>query len=470
VKLLLVAHGWPPELVGGTENATRALAHALVRAGHTVVGVAGTLQRAAAGTVAADEKRDDGPGGTSLRLVRIRRGDLYFDHWQKSRSPGVARVFQELVRAERPDVVHVHHWIRLTRDLVACAARAGAPAVVTLHDHWVGCPIAFRVRPDTRAACDAPVGPHPCAACAGKTVPRTPWVPVGAAFLAVAERQRDLARELELARAIVVPTRAHAHALQRFLGSGGGPLAERTHVLPPVLEDWAAAEPSAPPPAPDAPLVLAAWGLLARHKGSDLLLAALARTRTPARFELHLMGAAESPAFQAELAAAATGLAVRFHGPYSTGAAGTLASTPASRAHAFVSATRAPESFGLVLDEARRLALPAVLPRFPAFEERAAQGGGVLFFEPGDAASLAGALERLRGELARLTAEARAARALVPVADEVARRHLELYARVAAQGAPAVAAPAWYEERIAAEALAQWDQAVSRTSAAELGL
>jgi glycosyltransferase involved in cell wall biosynthesis len=242
------------------------------------------------------------------------------------------------------------------------------------------------------------------------------------------------------------------------------------HVLPPVLEDWVAAGPSAPSdpaPAPDAPLVLAAWGLLARHKGSDLLLAALARTRDPGRFELHLIGAAETPAFQAELAAAAAGLAVRFHGPYAGRALGT---TPAARAHAFVSATRAPESYGLVLDEARRLGLPAVMPRFPAFEERAAQGGGVLFFEPGDAASLAGALERLRGELARLTAEAGAARALVPTVDDVARRHVELYARVAAQGAPSLAAPAWYEERIAEEALSQWDQAVARSSAKELGL
>ena len=42
-----------------------------------------------------------------------------------------------------------------------CSAREHIPAVVTLHDLWTSCLIAFRVRPDTRAFCEAVIGPHP---------------------------------------------------------------------------------------------------------------------------------------------------------------------------------------------------------------------------------------------------------------------------------------------------------------------
>jgi hypothetical protein len=83
-----------------------------------------------------------------LTIVSVQRPDLFFDHWQKSRSVPVAERFVELLREERPAVLLVHHWIRLTRDLVFLAAREGIPAVVFLHDHWTSCLRVFRVRPD----------------------------------------------------------------------------------------------------------------------------------------------------------------------------------------------------------------------------------------------------------------------------------------------------------------------------------
>src|SRR6186713_626118 len=41
---MLAAHGYPPELVGGTELSVQSLAHALVRAGHEVVVVSGSMR------------------------------------------------------------------------------------------------------------------------------------------------------------------------------------------------------------------------------------------------------------------------------------------------------------------------------------------------------------------------------------------------------------------------------------------
>jgi hypothetical protein len=66
-----------------------------------------------------------------------------------------------------------------------------------------------------------------------------------------------------------------------------------------------------------------------------------------------------------------------------------------SEVHAIVSGSLAPESYGLVLDEARELGLPALLPHAGAFVERGREGEGVLFYASGDPDSLASAILRL---------------------------------------------------------------------------
>ena len=48
--------------------------------------------------------------------------------------------------------------------------------------------------------------------------PRTPWIPRESAYLLLSERQRDIGRELDLARVRIAPSREHARALERELG------------------------------------------------------------------------------------------------------------------------------------------------------------------------------------------------------------------------------------------------------------
>lgn len=153
------------------------------------------------------------------RVFVLERGDARPDHWQKSSSPAAAKLVRELLAAERPDVLRVESWALLTRELVHLAALARIPAVVELADDWLACPIGTRVRTDTGAACDAVVGVLPCVPCAARVPPATPWVPREAQFLALAERQRDLERELLLARAVLAPSVEHAERARRFLGA-----------------------------------------------------------------------------------------------------------------------------------------------------------------------------------------------------------------------------------------------------------
>ena len=482
MKIALAAHAWPagsgalgvPEATGGTELHVRALARSLVERGHEVLAIVGSLE-GAGGPGGPDAK-----GGVELvrsvdphsgaRLIEVRRPDLYFDHWHKSLSPAVTAAVRELLRAERPALLHLHHWLRLSRDLVLGAAREGVPAVVSLHDFFTSCPLVFRARPDTRAFCERATGAHPCVGCAARVPPRTPWVDQGQAFVLFAERQAALERELELARALVVPTESHRAALAGFLGRE---LAAEV-VAPAHRPGWPAhvcegVEALEPPSAgPARPRGLACWTGAAPHQGLGLLLEALERARQRSPVELHLLLAGSPPGPGRELPAH-----VRVLGPFEPAA---LFTHPVARAHAMVSASLGGESYGLVHDEALGLGLPAVLPAAGALAERAGQG--VLLYPSGDVEGLAGALleltdparlESLRGE----ALAARAAPGALPTAGDVAERLLGIYAGAVAAGPPPAAelpAENWFEARMAGFALEQWDAALSARGAGELGL
>lgn len=202
MKLALVAHAVALDTQDPIARAVAEEALALLAAGHEVHVLAAHVSREIAGRVPATE------------LVRT---DLRPEHWHKTLSPEVSERWREHLVRERPDVAHVHSWLGLSRDLVLTSARERVPAVVTLHDAWIACPIRTRTLAGGEA-CDATVGALPCVPCASRRDP-APWVPLEQAFLTVGERQRDLARELELARVRLVASRELALALPRWLGA-----------------------------------------------------------------------------------------------------------------------------------------------------------------------------------------------------------------------------------------------------------
>lgn len=455
MKVLLVVHGFPPELQGGTELVAATDAAALAAAGCEVVVLAGTLARGEGGVERVMETREDG-----VRVHTLARPDLHFDHWHKSRSGLVAKEFDEVLREERPDVVHVHHWTRLTRDLVQIAARRRVPAVVTLHDHFTTCLVMFRVPPGgpigDAVACDVPLAADPCIACAAHLPPETPWVGASQARLVLAERTRGLGRELELARRVLVPSQAHGEALARAWAPHG--LEVEFLVSRPACELEPVERARPRPPGEGRPLVLAHWGQVSALKGVDMLLAAAAQL-APGRVRVELAGREQEPGWLNQQLDLYPGLEVRWHGEYErTG----LAEHAVARAHVMVSATRARESHGLVLDEARVLGMPAVLPAAGAFVERAAEGGCKLYGAQ-SVESLAACLDELSrspSELARLEQEVWGARVVTP--EERARELLGEYEQVVIEGAPTgVAKGEWFDERMASFGEREWDQKCS---------
>ncbi|MBL8861474.1 MAG: hypothetical protein JNK02_05625 [Planctomycetes bacterium] len=188
----------------------RALASALDGAG-----IAALVLCAARGT---GEPRIERVAG----LARLVRTDPAPWHWQRSSSAAAARLVRELLAAEQAAALLVVSSRGLAHDLVATAQAAGVPSLVDLADRGLACLVGDRQRRDAPGPCQAPLAPAPCLACAEADPEQgpTPWVPLEARWMRVAERRRDALRELQLARLVLVHDAAEIERARVELGDG----------------------------------------------------------------------------------------------------------------------------------------------------------------------------------------------------------------------------------------------------------
>ncbi|MBK8977791.1 MAG: glycosyltransferase [Planctomycetes bacterium] len=415
MHVLMTVHGQPPELVGGTERHVEDLSSELCRRGHAITVVTGSLAHSVGETRVVGERREDG-----IRLRRVLRGEIEFEEWTKCHSPGVSRAFAAMLAELQPDVVHVHHWIRLTTDLVRQCWHAGIPSVVSIHDYSTTCPIHHRVLRDGSFCRRAP-GPEHCGECLRPQL--RPWRGDDEVARVLALRQSDFANELRLANVL--------SPLSADLRSGLGELAvaEADRML---VQPFASGLQLRRAPEPDPlarPLRILNLGRVTPLKGQHVLLEAVAATTNPRAFEVHLAGPVDDAAYGARLDQLAVGLRVVRRGGYEYSA------LERETHHLAVLPSLCRETYGLVLDEVQSLGLPAFATRFGAHAERIGAGGAT--FAPGDARSLAALLDRAeqdRAWLARLRANVPPPRSFARLTDFFE----ECYRRAIAEGPRAV--------------------------------
>ena len=376
MDVLHVIHQFPPESRGGSESYAFDVAQRQRARGLEVAVFTGTKHAASKVQLVEDEIE-------GLPLHRLHRDDLYFDHHVKMWHPEVEARFVQFLREHRPGVVHVHHWVRLTCNLVEICERVGVPAIVTLHDYYTSCPRAFRRR-DGDEACGRALSPESCQTC----VPKYGHESADELDQGVALYRDSYRSELSLARAVLVAVESTADLLAQTTG-----MARETYrALPLGYRPRFTGMPALPAPAPGEPLRFAFWGGVGRHKGVDVLLRAFRAVHEDraGRAELHVLGGFESDAFGDELIALADGLPVTFDGAFDP------AQLHAVAPHVGVFPSTCLETFGIVLDECFELGLPCITSDLGALPERACGAG--LAVAAGDAAALAAALRRLIDE------------------------------------------------------------------------
>ena len=377
MRIVHVAHGYPPEVVGGTERYVAAVAARQRATGHDVAVFAGSIEwreRLAVLPAIVDD----------VPVTRVHRDDLYFDRWDKGFHPMVSDAFDAFLRDERPDVVHLHHWIRLSTDLVEVAAGRGVPAVVTAHDLYPSCPRVFRLKGEGGdEACEEEMGPGPCVPC----VPR--WRFQGDDEIArrLGVYRDDMRRELALARVVVAPTPGHGAFLRRMLGE----VDVRLRTLP---HGTLAGTLGSPPRSADGRLRVVAWSHLHPLKGAHVLLDAVARCDARERIAVRWMGEAVDDDYRRRIDSMSEGLDVELTGRFDP------TDLPSVTMDVAVLPTLCRESYSFILDEATRLGVPIVAPDAGALRDRATER--VALFRRNDAADLARVLDELASDDARL--------------------------------------------------------------------
>lgn len=383
MKVLFCVHDFPPEFTGGVERAAEVLGLELARRGHAVHVLAGSTTRRAADAEPALLRTVHVDGDAAVIVHRWRAGGEWEDPID-AHDPVCGAFFEELLAQLEPDVVHVHHWLRLTNDLVAIAARAGVPVVGTLHDHWSSCGRFFRL-PDDATFCEAEQSIESCGPCLARIWPAE----AGELEHSVRMRIGTLAQELELAHAWTVSSARHRDEILR-LARVPEAVGERVRVLPMGL--GAGASPSAgrfTPRGRDQRVVFAHWGNLAAIKGVEQLVMAAHAAPRAARIELRLIGGAVDGALLERVRAIAGPAKIVIAGSYRPADLPELV----READVAVFPSLARETHSLVVDEALDLGLPLVVSDRGAMVDRV--GGRGVIVPAGDVAALARVLDAL---------------------------------------------------------------------------
>lgn len=396
MNVLLALHGMRPEFTGGCEIHVEELARSLLSEGHACSILAGTR----------DPSLDPGLHTDTLdglTVYRLKRPDRFSDNWFEGFSPFVESELLDFFASQSFDVLHVHHWKRLSVNLVEIATRCGIPCVVTMHDLWSTCPREYRLLEGE--VCERSAGSPECPSCAH----RIWWQSEGELERGLSVNLGFLRQELDLARHVLVPSETH----RTFLARVHGVDPTRLEVVPlaidearfetPAPESAEAAGPNgaasqeetsegaeAPATAarfPEGPLRIGYWGHLVEFKGPDVAVESLASLADPERVELHVFGTADIKQYELRLSRRAARFPVVFHGAFAPG------DVRAAELDIAVIPSRCQESYSLVLDEAFAMGMPAIVSDRGALAERVGDAG--LTFTTGDPKSLAERIDEL---------------------------------------------------------------------------
>jgi glycosyltransferase involved in cell wall biosynthesis len=372
MRVLMVAHGFPPAGRGGTEIYTHDLACVLAgRFGDRVHVLAREADPSRPERALRREQRD------RIAVSWINNTFAECRSFEETyRDARIRAVAETVLDDERPDVVHVQHLTCLSTDVVEACARRGLPVVVTLNDYWLICQRGQLLDLDYRR-CDGP-SPAGCARC-------------------LHTGQGEAARRLQHVRAMsehVALFLAPSETLRRRFLAFGWP-SERLV----LARQGCAFGPTAPRPprTSGAALRLGFLGSLMVSKAPHLVLEAIAHLPAGSA-TLDVFGAYTpyhgDDGYRRRLDRVLRQDGVRVAGP--------LAHADVPRALADLDVLVVPsvweENAPFVIREALQLGVPVVASDLGGMAEMVEHGRNGLLFPPGDARALERALRRLVDE------------------------------------------------------------------------
>jgi glycosyltransferase involved in cell wall biosynthesis len=415
MRILMVVHQFLPRHLAGSEVYTYRLAQALGRRGHQV-------------QLFFTEIRPDRP------QYELTRGEFdgipYFEAVHNRvfasfrhsyRDPNMERLFQTVLDATSPELIHAQHLHLHSTGYIAIARRRGLPVLYTLHEYMLMCLNGGLLLRPGAILCDGPEIAA-CARCAAVVYPDVPaegessvlrarvrrlaarvrrvlGTPAeaghngGAAYLdAVRRRRREIQEDLDQVNLFVAPSRY----LQRQFVTSGMIRPERIvhsdygfHVAPFVVVGKRASP----------TLRVGYIGTIAEFKGVHLILEAF-RDMHDAGIECRIYGDLDIfPDYKQTLLRHGTPAAVRFMGRLEN----ERVADALGELDLLIVPSLWPENSPLTIHEAQLAGIPVLTADCGGMAELVAHGKSGLLFRTGDAADLRRQLLRVLREPALLT-------------------------------------------------------------------
>lgn len=392
MRILHLVHQFPPDHVAGTEIYTQTLARRQAGTGHRVA-VFAPANREGALSVTEESGVKVYRAAAGARSARQVFTSI-FGH------PALGGAFEEVLAAERPDIVHIQHLMGLPAGLVETLNRDRIPYLLHLHDYWFGCANGQLLTNYDETLCEGPDDSwRNCGRCALARA-GLPASGLAAALVAptMTRRAALLTPVFAAARCVLSPTDFVRRVHQRM----GLPI-ERAIIFPHGTEPPDPPLPPRPERAPG-PLRLGYVGSLNRQKGVHVLIDAV--NRLPAgSVRLTIYGNPDVfPAYAAGLKAQSTHPGITFAGVVDR----VDLWTRLAGLDALVLPTQWYEASPLVIGEAFAAGLPVIASRIGALPELIRDGVDGRLFPPGDASALSEVL-RLLAERPDIVAALRAA-------------------------------------------------------------
>jgi glycosyltransferase involved in cell wall biosynthesis len=134
MKILQVAHGFPPQSLAGTEIYTQELSKELLKNNEVCI-----FYRVSDRERKEYELRRGSYNG--LNTFTVNNTFRFCDSFEKFyRNYAICEQFSVALDEVKPDIVHIQHLIFLSTTMIEAAKRRGIPVVFTLHDYWLICP------------------------------------------------------------------------------------------------------------------------------------------------------------------------------------------------------------------------------------------------------------------------------------------------------------------------------------------
>lgn len=394
LRVLQIAHGYPPHEVAGVEQHTRALALELSAQGHRVHIF--TATRAPGRPQYGLLHESDGPVSVTRVINNIPARPLS----SAEQDSAIEHHARCIAARFRPDVVHIQHIQFLSSGL-----QFDAPVVVTLHDGWGWCPSGGTELLPDRRRCDGPA-PFRCGPCyaawrpvptptahhlmrlAGRLAPVIAPERLHRLWSRLPDRLRlPVARQAPSPMESSSAVRIRAAAMQRFFQSAALRLSPsrylaaraQAHGLGPVQvhENGSSLQPR--PRRGGGPLVF--LGTLSPHKGPDLVLSAWRQAFPSGDPPLRFFGPRGASSVPSHLWGGVLGR---------EGVSAVL-----SEARALVMGSRWAENAPLVILEARAAGCPVIAPRLGGIPELLDEGRDGYLYPAGDVPALASCLRRV---------------------------------------------------------------------------